>query len=62
MPVHPAKVQVQKDTEIFKRLLAELRAGWRGGVMEGVWIDNPAEYIELIDRTICILSNEQAYS
>ena len=30
----------------------------RGGVMEGVWIDQPAEYIELIERTICNLSKE----
>jgi hypothetical protein len=34
MPVHPAKVQAQKDIEAFKRLLAELKAGaavsWKG--------------------------------
>ena len=58
MPVHPAKVQAQKDIEAFKRLLAELKAGRRGGVVEGVWIDQPAEYIELIERTICNLSKE----
>jgi hypothetical protein len=58
MPVHPATVQAHKDIETFKRLLAELRAGWRGGVPEGVWIDKPAAYIDLIARTICKLSKE----
>ena len=43
MRVHPVKVQAQKDIETFKRLLAELKAGRRGGVMEGVWLDEPAE-------------------
>ena len=62
MPVHPAKVQAQKDIETFKRLLAELKAGRRGGVMEGVWLDEPAEYIDLIERTICKLSKEAAGS
>jgi hypothetical protein len=59
MPVHPVKVQAQKE---FKRLLAELKAGRRGGVMEGVWLDEPAEYIDLIERTICKLSKEAAGS
>jgi len=62
MPVHPVKVQAQKDIETFKRLLAKLEAGRRGGVMEGVWINEPAEYIDLIDRTICKLSKEAAGS
>jgi hypothetical protein len=62
MPVHPVKVQAQKDIETFKRLLAELKAGRRGGVMEGVWLDEPAEYIDLIERTICKLSKEAAGS
>jgi hypothetical protein len=56
--MHPSTVQEQKDIDTFKRLLAELKAGCRGGVMEGVWIDEPAEYIELIERTIYKLSNE----
>ena len=62
MRVHPVKVQAQKDIETFKRLLAELKAGRRGGVMEGVWLDEPAEYIDLIERTICKLSKEAAGS
>ena len=62
MPVHPVKVQAQKDIDTFKRLLAELKAGCRGGVMEGVWLDEPAEYIDLIERTICKLSKEAAGS
>ena len=38
---HPGKVHAPKDIETFKGLLAELGAGWRGGVMEGAWLDNP---------------------
>ena len=41
MPVHPAKVQAQKDIEAFERLLAELKAGRRGGVVEGVGSISP---------------------
>src|ERR1700737_4134807 len=41
MGAHPAKVHAPKDIETFKGLLAELGAGWRGGVMEGAWLDNP---------------------
>jgi hypothetical protein len=52
MPVHPVKVQAQKDIETFKRLLAKLKAGRRGGVMEGVWLDEPAEYIDLIQSPL----------
>jgi hypothetical protein len=60
--MHPAKIQARKDIATFKRLLAELKAGWRGGVVEGVWIDDPAEYVDLIERTISKLSNEDGGS
>jgi hypothetical protein len=41
MPVHPVKVQAQKDIETFKRLLAKLKAGRRGGVMKAFGLMNP---------------------